>query len=114
MRCCALLALASTIIATGPAFAARIIVTVSGLSSTTVSVYVRLYATPSKFLNGKQVRYDEKGGSEHLPISVTFDNLPPGTYAIGAFHETATTIWIRTLSAYQPKATHCRTACARS
>jgi uncharacterized protein (DUF2141 family) len=70
-----------------PAEAARIIVTVSGLNSATGGVYVGLYATPSKFLNGTQVDAMRKVRAGTGPITVVFDNLPPGTYAVGAYHD---------------------------
>ena len=70
-----------------PASAARIIVTVSGLQSATGGVYVGLYATPSKFLNGTQVDAMRKVRASTGPVTVVFDNLPPGTYAVGAYHD---------------------------
>jgi uncharacterized protein (DUF2141 family) len=82
----AALALAALVIAE-PAFAARIIVTVSGLRSAAGGVYVGLYATPSKFLNGTQVDAMKKVRAGGGPITVVFDNLAPGTYAIGAYHD---------------------------
>jgi len=82
----AALALAALVIAE-PAFAARIIVTVSGLRSAAGGLYVGLYATPSKFLNGTQVDAMKKVRAGSGPITVVFDNLAPGTYAIGAYHD---------------------------
>jgi uncharacterized protein (DUF2141 family) len=82
----AALALAALVIAE-PAFAARIIVTVSGLRSAAGGVYIGLYATPSKFLNGTQVDALKKVRAGSGPITVVFDNLQPGTYAIGAYHD---------------------------
>ena len=82
----AALALAGLVIAE-PAFAARIIVTVSGLRSTAGGVYIGLYATPSKFLNGTQVDAMKKVRAGTGPVTVVFDNLAPGTYAIGAYHD---------------------------
>jgi uncharacterized protein (DUF2141 family) len=70
-----------------PAEAARIIVTVSGLSSANGGVYIGLYATPSKFLNGTQVDAMRKVRASTGPITVVFDNLPPGSYAVGAYHD---------------------------
>ena len=71
----------------GPASAARIIVTIDGLHSARGGVFVGLYATPSKFLNGNQCDAQKKVGASTGPITVTFDNLRPGTYAIGAYHD---------------------------
>jgi uncharacterized protein (DUF2141 family) len=70
-----------------PADAARIIVTVTGLKSAVGGVYVGLYATPSKFLNGTQVDAMRKVRASTGPVTVVFDNLPPGTYAVGAYHD---------------------------
>lgn len=80
------LALFSILIA-GPASAARIIVTIDGLHSAQGDVFVGLYASPSKFLNGNQCDAKRKVRASMAPITVVFDNLPPGTYAVGAFHD---------------------------
>ena len=81
------LALASVVFAAGEAAAARIVVTITGLKSNEGGVYVGLYATPSKFLNGAQVDVMKKVRASTAPITVAFDNLPPGTYAVGAYHD---------------------------
>jgi uncharacterized protein (DUF2141 family) len=73
--------------AAGPASAARIIVTITGLKSNAGSVYVGLYATPSKFLNGNQADAIRKVRATTAPIQVVFDNLSPGHYAVGAYHD---------------------------
>ena len=89
MRCRSLFvafALASIFIA-GPASAARIIVTIDGLHSAQGNVFVGLYATPSKFLNGNQCDAQKKVRASTGPVTVVFDNLPPGTYAVGAYHD---------------------------
>ena len=69
------------------ASAARLIVTVTGMKSAAGGVYVGLYATPSKFLNGTQVDAMRKVRASTGPVTVVFDNLPPGTYAVGAYHD---------------------------
>jgi uncharacterized protein (DUF2141 family) len=81
------LALASVVFAAGEASAARIVVTITGLKSGEGGVYVGLYATPSKFLNGTQVDAMKKVRASTAPVTVTFDNLAPGTYAVGAYHD---------------------------
>src|SRR3979411_1918857 len=89
MRCRSLLysvALTLILIA-GPASAARIIVTIDGLHSAQGNVFIGLYATPSKFLNGNQNDAMKKVRASPGPITVTFDNLAPGTYAVGAYHD---------------------------
>jgi uncharacterized protein (DUF2141 family) len=75
------------ILIAGPASAARIIVTVDGLHSAQGNVFVGLYSTPSKFLNGNQCDAIKRVRASTGPITVAFDNLPPGTYAVGAYHD---------------------------
>src|SRR5260370_10762685 len=89
MRCRTLFiasALASVVIA-GPASAARIIVTIDGLHNAQGNIFIGLYANPSKFLNGNQNDAMKKIKASTAPVTVTFDNLPPGTYAVGAYHD---------------------------
>jgi uncharacterized protein (DUF2141 family) len=78
---------AALVFMAGPASAARIIVTIDGLHSAQGTVFVGLYATPSKFLNGNQSDALRKVRASTGPITVAFDNLPPGTYAVGAYHD---------------------------
>jgi len=70
-----------------PASAARIIVMIDGFHSATGNVFVGLYASPNKFLQGNQVDAFKKVRASTGPITVAFDNLPPGTYAVGAYHD---------------------------
>ena len=89
MRCRSLFAtfaLALIFIA-GPASAARIIVMIDGLHSANGNVFVGLYASPSKFLQGNQTDAFKKVRANAGSITVAFDNLPPGTYAVGAYHD---------------------------
>lgn len=81
------LALASVVLAAGEASAARIVVTITGLRSNEGGIYVGLYATPSKFLNGTQVDAMRKVRASTAPVTITFDNLAPGVYAVGAYHD---------------------------
>ena len=76
-----------TFIVGEPAFAARLIVSITGVKNASGGVYIGLYATPSKFLNGTQVDLMKKVQATAGPITVVFDNLPPGTYAVGAYHD---------------------------
>jgi uncharacterized protein (DUF2141 family) len=78
---------AALIFSAGPASAARIIVTIDGLHSAQGNVFVGLYASPARFLQGNQSDAQKKVRASTGPITVAFDNLPPGTYAVGAFHD---------------------------
>lgn len=80
---CALL----LILVAGPASAARIIATIDGLHSAQGNVFIGLYASPNKFLHGNQCDAFKKVRASTGPITVAFDNLPPGTYALGAYHD---------------------------
>jgi uncharacterized protein (DUF2141 family) len=84
--CFALAAMAAIPIA-GPASAASIAVTIDGVHSDKGYVYVGLYASPNKFLHGKQTDGMKKVKASTGPITVTFKELKPGTYAVGAFHD---------------------------
>lgn len=79
-------ALALTL-AAGPVSAARIIVTVSGLHNSQGNVFVGLYSSPRDFLNGNRCDAFKKVRAGTGPITVVFDNMKPGTYAVGAYHD---------------------------
>lgn len=81
------LAATAAIFVAGPASAARIVVTIDGVHSDKGNVFVGLYASAGKFLHGKQTDGMVKVKASTSPITVTFDNLKPGTYAVGAFHD---------------------------
>jgi uncharacterized protein (DUF2141 family) len=70
-----------------PASAARVIVTINGLHSAQGVVFIGLYASPGKFLKGSQTDAVRRVAAQTEPITVVFDNLPPGTYAVGAYHD---------------------------
>ena len=78
---------AALVFMAGQASAARISVTIQGVHSAQGSVFVGLYATPSKFLNGTQNDAMRRVPASTGPITVVFDNLPAGTYAVGAYHD---------------------------
>jgi uncharacterized protein (DUF2141 family) len=78
---------AALVLIAGPASAARIIVTIDGLKSAQGNIFVGLYASPAKFLQGNQSDAQRKVRASTGPITVVFDNLQPGTYAVGAFHD---------------------------
>ena len=78
---------AALVLAAGPASAARIIVTIDGLKTAQGNVFVGLYASPAKFLQGNQADAQRRVRASTGPVTVAFDNLPSGTYAVGAFHD---------------------------
>lgn len=80
-------AAAAFVFVAGPASAARIIVTIDGLKSAQGNVFVGLYASPAKFLQGNQTDAQRRVKASTAPVTVVFDNLPAGTYAVGAFHD---------------------------
>ena len=79
--------IAASLFSAGPASAARIIVTIDGLHDSQGNVFVGLYANASKFLKGNECDAKQKVKASTGPITVVFNNLPPGTYAVGAFHD---------------------------
>jgi uncharacterized protein (DUF2141 family) len=72
---------------TAPALAARIIVKIDGVHSNRGNVFVGLYSNPRDFLNGTHCDVFYKVKASTAPITVAFDNLRPGTYAVGAYHD---------------------------
>ncbi len=78
---------AALIFIAGSASAARITVTIYGVHSNQGNVFVGLYASPAKFLQGNECDAQKKVRASTGPITVAFDNLAPGTYAVGAFHD---------------------------
>lgn len=70
-----------------PAFAARVIVTVDGVRDSRGNVYIGLYSNPNEFLNGTHCTAYYKVQAATGPITVAFNNLPPGEYAVGAYHD---------------------------
>src|SRR5438105_3581789 len=81
----------------GPASAARIIVTIDGLKNAQGNVFIGLYASPAKFLQGNQTDAQRRVKASTAPVTVMFDNLPAGTYAVGPRGRTAGFAPFRTL-----------------
>jgi len=71
----------------GQAWASRIIVTIDGLHGAQGNIFVGLYSNPRNFLNGNHCDKFIKVRANTAPVTVAFDNLQPGTYAVGAYHD---------------------------
>lgn len=67
--------------------AAQIIVTVDGLHSAKGNVFVALYSKSEGFPDGDFSDRWLRLPASAAPITVTFDNLLPGAYAVGAYHD---------------------------
>ena len=71
----------------GRAEAARIVVTIDGLHSDRGGLYVALYSKPKGFPDGDYSDQHLKVSASNAPITVVFDHLRPGDYAVGAYHD---------------------------
>jgi uncharacterized protein (DUF2141 family) len=65
----------------------RIVVTIDGVRSSQGDVYVALFSKPDEFPDGDYSDQHKKVKASTSPITVVFDNLKPGTYAVGAYHD---------------------------
>ncbi|HUC65303.1 MAG TPA: DUF2141 domain-containing protein [Stellaceae bacterium] len=71
----------------GRAEAARVIVTIDGLHSDKGNVLVALYSKPDDFPDGDDSDQHVKVKASTQRITVVFDHLRPGVYAVGAYHD---------------------------
>lgn len=69
------------------AFAATLTVTITGVHSATGDVYVALFNGPKNFPDGDYALRNLKVNASTAPIVVSFNNIPPGTYAVGCYHD---------------------------
>src|SRR5215469_16382276 len=72
------------------AFAATLTVTITGVHSAKGDVYVALFNTPAEFPDGDHAWRHLKLKASTAPIVVSFKDLPPGTYALGCYHDEET------------------------
>lgn len=72
---------------TPAAFAATLTVTITGVHSATGDVYVALFNGPKNFPDGDYALRHVKVSASTAPIVVSFNNIPPGTYAVGCYHD---------------------------
>lgn len=75
------------LLSAGRAEAARIIVTIDGLHSGKGDVYVALYSKPDEFPDGDYSDQHVKVRASTKPITVVFDHVRPGRYAVGSYHD---------------------------
>lgn len=78
---------AALVFIAGYAHAAKIIVTIEGVRNDKGDVYVALFDKPDKFPDGDYSMRHTKRKARPGAITIVFDNLPPNTYAVGAYHD---------------------------
>jgi len=71
----------------GQAQAARLIVTIQGTRDADGYLYVALFSKPDGFPDGDYSVQHMKLKAAPQPLTVVFDDLAPGTYAVGAYHD---------------------------
>jgi len=81
------LALAAFIAGAPAAFAATLTVTITGVHSAKGDVYVALFNRAENFPDGDYSIRHLKVKASTAPIVVSFNDIPPGTYAVGCYHD---------------------------
>jgi uncharacterized protein (DUF2141 family) len=71
----------------GHAEAARLVVTIEGLHSAAGHVYVALFSKADNFPDGNYSFRHRRVRATNGPLTVVFDDIPPGVYAAGAYHD---------------------------
>jgi uncharacterized protein (DUF2141 family) len=71
----------------GQAQAARLIVTIQGARDADGYFYVALFSRPDGFPDGNFSDRHMKLKASTEPVSVVFDDLAPGIYAVGTYHD---------------------------
>ena len=69
------------------ALASKIVVTVEGLRSDRGQVMVAIFSKPKGFPDGNYADQYARRPASTAPVIVVFDGLPPGRYALGAYHD---------------------------
>jgi uncharacterized protein (DUF2141 family) len=85
--CLAALAALALLAAAPAARAATLTVTITGVHSDKGNVYVALFDTPNHFPNGDYSIRHFKVKASTKPIVIAFAHVPPGTYAVGCYHD---------------------------
>jgi uncharacterized protein (DUF2141 family) len=78
---------AALLLVAGRAEASRIVVVIDGLHSAKGDVYVALYSKPEEFPDGDYSDRHTKVKASTGVITIVFDDLKPGLYAVGAYHD---------------------------
>ena len=71
----------------GPAQVAQLVVTIDGLHSAKGNLFVALYSRAEGFPDGDYSDRQAKIPASLAPLTIVFDDLAPGTYAVGAYHD---------------------------
>jgi len=69
------------------AVGSKIVVTVEGLRSDRGQVMVAIFSKPKGFPDGNYADQYARRPASTAPVIVVFDGLPPGRYALGAYHD---------------------------
>ncbi len=83
----ATLALSALLLMAVPAQAAKLIVHIDGVRSSEGRVVVALFNKPEGFPDGDYSISHVDVKAKTAPLTVVFPDLPPGTYAVGAYHD---------------------------
>jgi uncharacterized protein (DUF2141 family) len=86
-RSAVLLSLALVLAGPAAARAATLTVEITGVRSTGGAVYVALFSKPDGFPDGDYSDRYAIVPARTEPITVLFENLAPGRYAVGAYHD---------------------------
>lgn len=70
-----------------PAEAARIVVTIDGMHSAKGNLVVALYSRPGGFPDGDYSDRHTQVEASPAAVTIVFDGLKPGTYAVAAYHD---------------------------
>jgi uncharacterized protein (DUF2141 family) len=71
----------------GQAQAAKLVVAIQGIRSAHGYVFVALFSKPEGFPDGDYSVQHTKVKAAVEGLTVVFDNLPAGAYAVGAYHD---------------------------
>jgi uncharacterized protein (DUF2141 family) len=71
----------------GQVEAARLVVTIQGIRSESGYVFVALFSKPEGFPDGNYSTQHTKVKAAIAGLTVVFDNIEAGAYAVGAYHD---------------------------